>query len=134
MIVTTVGSSSPNASGSAGPFTFGSSLRASVTPLTTIDDWLATWAPLAMTPASVTSNSTITLPPAPPRTRLRTSSSPEPCDPPFGSVPEASAPAGTVTSTSEPGWKAGGEFSASSSSASAKLDTSMSPTFSMRSV
>ena len=70
----------------------------------------------SMTGASVTSNSMIAVPPDGASVRLRTSSTPVPLAPPVAFVLLALAPAGTVTTVSVPGWKAGSAFRRSISS------------------
>ncbi len=131
-ITTRVGSSSLVTKGSAGPFTFGSSLSANAAPFSSSCDWFVTAVPFAITPASVISNSTSTLAPAA-TDRLRTSSTPVPFAPPVGFVPLVLAPTGTVTSASVPGWNAAGVFRRSSSSVIARLASGEELRFSIRS-
>ena len=119
-IRTTVGSSSPVTDGSAAPFTFGSSLVANGAALIRSADWFVTSAPFATADASVISNSSRTVAPGA-AVMLRTSTTPVPLPPPVALVLLVSAPAGTVTSASVPGWNAAGVLRASSSSKIAKL-------------
>ena len=69
----------------------------------------------------------------PGRLRFQMSSTPVPFAPPVLLVLLLSAPAGTVTSSSVPGWKAAGSFRPSSSSKIEKSSSGMSLRFSTRS-
>ncbi len=115
-IVTRVGSSSPATSGSAAPLTFGSSLSAKIEPSESRSaDWLVTTVPFSSGAASVTSN-WIRISPLTGTLRLRMSMTPLPFAPPVAFVLLTSAPAGYVTSASEPGTNTACGLSASSSS------------------
>ena len=125
-----VGSSSSATSGAAGPLTFGSSLTATARPLNSRVDWLLTRLPLAITGASVASNSMSTVSPLGPRLSPAMSRRPVPAAPPFGSVAVTLAAGGTVTTVSDPGRKDGAAFSASSSSTIEKPSSGVSERFS----
>ena len=115
-IVTRVGSSSPDTSGSAVPLTFGSSLSAKVEPFESRSrDWLVTTVPFESVAARRTSNWIRTSPPSG-MLKLRMSRIPPPFAPPLGFVLLTSAPAGYATSASEPGTNVAVGLSASSTS------------------
>ena len=105
--------------GSASPVTLGSSLKIGFGLAKTISAWLSTTVPLLITGARVTSNSTTSVSsgsPCAPMLRLPTFTRPVPLVPPRASVPEVSAPAGTLIRLRLPGAKTGGVLRRSISS------------------